>query len=121
MGARSLAQILCPAIPPDCSVIERLSTGLLGRILSGLDDHAEYLVGTSNTPTLVEHDFMAFGTLFDELGSWAALEAPTDDTLTRLLPIDVSPARTALLSAHRLGDGVPVYVLYIYHRVCSAP
>ncbi|KAJ7817986.1 hypothetical protein B0H14DRAFT_3474172 [Mycena olivaceomarginata] len=50
MGARSLAQILCPTIPPDCSIIERLSTGLLGRILSGLDDHAEYLVGTSNTP-----------------------------------------------------------------------
>jgi hypothetical protein len=116
--ARSFVATL-PASPPDFTLLNRLSSapGLLGRVLSSLNPHTDYLVGTSDTPVDVSSDYMNHIYNFQELQSWALVEQEGSAYLSLLTPVPASPARSALLATRRMADVVPVYVLYIYYKV----
>ncbi|KAJ7233494.1 hypothetical protein C8J57DRAFT_1532429 [Mycena rebaudengoi] len=116
-GSQSFCQRLT-LIPPDRSLLSRLTEAgfPLGRTLGMLVNHHEYLVGTADIPVEISGDYMAIRNNFQELGSWHELETALESSLASLVPIPDSNVRMDLLSARRLNQSTPLYVLYIYHQ-----
>ncbi|KAF8188551.1 hypothetical protein K438DRAFT_1972254 [Mycena galopus ATCC 62051] len=114
-GRRTFVEVAQTA-SPDHTLIERLSTGLLGRMLVTIrPDWADFYIGTSNTPIDVSGDYMNHVHAFRELGGWSDMEDVSSSALSTLTPIPASHERTAVLTRCGLHGLVPVYVLYIYH------
>jgi hypothetical protein len=103
--------------PPDHTLIERLSTGLLGRQLGRIQDRSAYYIGTAEAPVPVSANYMHHSCTFRELGPWLQVQSAEDVSLAGLEPVPTSQARSTLLAGRRLSDSVPVYTLYIYHEV----
>jgi hypothetical protein len=104
--------------PPDHTLIERLSTGRLGRYLAAMRSaQSDIFIGTSNYPVDVSGRYTYYAYFFHEVGPWTELEQRDNQELSMLVPALASPLRTSLLESRALGDQVPVYVLYIYHAV----
>ncbi|KAF8145147.1 hypothetical protein K438DRAFT_1782182 [Mycena galopus ATCC 62051] len=116
-GRRTFVEVVQTA-SPDHTIIERLSTGLLGRMLATIRaDQANFYVGTSHTPIDVSGDYMNHVHTFRELGGWSDMEDGNSSALSMLTPVPASAERTAVLTRCLLHDPVPVYVLYIYHAI----
>ncbi|KAJ7237554.1 hypothetical protein B0H12DRAFT_1075544 [Mycena haematopus] len=114
-GGRTYVQIL-PALPgPDHTLITRLSTGMLGRILRTLDG-ATFFVGTNNFAMDVSTNYMHFSYNFRELGSLAEVQESTSSALSLVTPVLLSPTRSDLLLQRQLDHSTPVYAIYIYHQ-----
>ncbi|KAJ6554684.1 hypothetical protein B0H19DRAFT_1263000 [Mycena capillaripes] len=113
-GRRTFVQIL-PALPPDTTIIERLSTGMLSRMIGSLD-RTQFYIATADVPVDVSGDYMNWIYNFRELGTWQELEDGSNEGLSLVRPVPNSPARTALLAGRQMSDGVPVYAIYIYHQ-----
>ncbi|KAJ7774174.1 hypothetical protein DFH07DRAFT_767383 [Mycena maculata] len=121
-GGRTFTQKLPTSIPPDSTLIERLSTGQLGRMLNGLD-RTKFFVGTSDFPVDVTGDFMNYLYRFHDLGlngSLGALETGEDAGLATITPVPYSPIRSTLLANLGMSDHTPVYTIYIYHQDASS-
>jgi hypothetical protein len=115
-GSRLFVEVLRTG-PPDHTIIQRLSSGLLGRTLSQLRPRAQFLVGTADVPASVFVDYMSYLHQFRELGSWELVETNGNSELAGLTPASSSASRSQLLLSRQLSDNVPLYVIYIYHAV----
>ncbi|KAJ7754325.1 hypothetical protein DFH07DRAFT_959773 [Mycena maculata] len=121
-GGCTFTQKLPTSIPPNSTLIERLSTGQLGRMLNGLD-RTKFFVGTSDFPVDVTGDFMNYLYRFHDLGlngSLGALETGEDAGLATITPVPYSPIRSTLLANLGMSDHTPVYTIYIYHQDASS-
>ncbi|KAJ7238534.1 hypothetical protein B0H12DRAFT_1237888 [Mycena haematopus] len=115
-GRRSFVEVVATT-PPDHTLIERISTGMLGRAVRGIrQNQADFYIGTSDCPVEVSEDYMNHVYGFRELGSWLDVETATNLELATLVPVSDSAPKMRLLGARRLNEHTPVYVLYIYHE-----
>ncbi|KAJ7617577.1 hypothetical protein B0H17DRAFT_1152470, partial [Mycena rosella] len=114
-GGRTFVEVLVLA-PPDHTLLERLSTGLLGRVLRSIQERAHYYIGTSDIPVDVHQDYMNHMYRFRELGSWADLGMEGNTALSALSPVPASPERKSLLASQGLDSSTPTYTVYIYHE-----
>ncbi|KAJ7614212.1 hypothetical protein B0H17DRAFT_1220653 [Mycena rosella] len=114
-SGRTFVEVLVLA-PPDHTLLERLSTRLLGRVLRSIQERAQYYIGTSDIPVDVHQDYMNHMYRFHELGSWADLEMEGNTALLALSPVPASPERNSLLASQELDSPTPTYTVYIYHE-----